>query len=232
MLERRGHQVIFYSRRNDEIKDFGVADKVRFLADTVYSRRTARDLRSLVAANRPDLAYIHNIYPLISPSIYHVLHALGIPVIQCVHDSRPLCSNGLFYTEGQVCERCKDGNYLQGVVHRCYRNSYLVSGLYAFTLGVNRFANMLEKISAFICLNEFYRSEVSGSRRPSDETVPPTKLDGCVAACMPGPAPQARQYAVYFGRLSSEKGLLTTSASFRTGRARPIENRRNWADGS
>lgn len=213
MLERRGHQVIFYSRRNDEIKDFSLADKVRFLTDTVYSRRTARDLRFLVAANRPDLAYVHNIYPLISPSVYHVLHGMGIPVIQCVHDFRPLCSNGLFYTEGQCCERCKDGNYLHGVVHRCYRNSYLVSGLYAFTLGVNRFANMLEKISAFICLNEFYRSKFLEAGVPSTKLfVRPNSIDALPV--MPGPLPESRQYAVYFGRLSSEKGLLRLLQAF------------------
>jgi glycosyltransferase involved in cell wall biosynthesis len=213
MLERRGHQVIFYSRRNDEIKDFGVVDKVRFVPDTVYSRRTARDLRSLVSGNRPDLAYIHNIYPLISPSIYHVLHGMGIPVIQCVHDFRPLCANGLFYTEGQCCERCKNGNYLHGVVHRCYRNSYLVSGLYALTLGINRFANMLDKISAFICLNEFYRSKFLEAGVPGDKLfVRPNSIDALPV--IPGLAPGARQYAAYFGRLSPEKGLRTLLQAF------------------
>lgn len=213
MLEQRGHQVIFYSRRNDEIKDFGVAEKIRFLSDTVYSRRTARDLRSLVAASRPDLAYIHNIYPLISPSIYHVLHDMRIPIIQCVHDFRPLCSNGLFYTEGQCCERCKDGNYLQGVVHRCYRKSYFVSGLYAFTLGINRLANMLQKISAFVCLNEFYRSKFLEAGVPSTKLfVRPNSMDALPV--VPGPVAEPRQYAVYFGRLSPEKGLLTLLRAF------------------
>jgi glycosyltransferase involved in cell wall biosynthesis len=212
-LERRGHEVIFYSRRNDEIKDFGIAGKARFIADTVYSRRTARDLESLVAANRPDLAYVHNIYPLISPAIYHVLHALGIPVVQCVHDSRPLCSNGLFYTEGQVCERCMHGNYLHGVVHRCYRDSYFLSGLYAFTLGVNRFANMLDKISAFICLNEFYRTKFLEAGVPANKLfLRPNSIDAL--PLMRGPAPEARSYAVYFGRLSPEKGLLTLLHAF------------------
>jgi glycosyltransferase involved in cell wall biosynthesis len=213
MLERHGHDVIFYSRRNDEIKNFGLARKARFIADTVYSRRTARDLESLVAANRPDLAYVHNIYPLISPAIYHVLHALGIPVVQCVHDSRPLCSNGLFYTEGQVCERCKGGNYLHGVVHCCYRNNYFLSGLYAFTLGVNRFANMLDKISAFICLNEFYRTKFLEAGVPANKLfLRPNSIDAL--PLLPGPAPEARPYAVYFGRLSPEKGLLTLLRAF------------------
>ena len=213
MLERRGHEVIFYSRRNDEIKDFGAAGKARFIADTVYSRRTARDLKTLVAANRPDLAYVHNIYPLISPAIYHVLHGLGVPVVQCVHDSRPLCSNGLFYTQGQVCERCKGGNYLHGVVRRCYRNSYFLSGLYAFTLSANRFANMLDKISAFICLNEFYRAKFLEAGVAANKLF--VRPNSIVAVPLtPGPAPEARPYAVYFGRLSPEKGLLTLLHAF------------------
>jgi glycosyltransferase involved in cell wall biosynthesis len=213
MLERRGHEVVFYSRRNDDIKEYGAADKVRFLTDTIYSRRTVRDLHVLVSGNRPDLAYVHNIYPLISPSLYHALHSMGIPVVQCVHDFRPLCSNGLFYTEGQSCERCKGGNYLHGVVHRCYRDSYFVSGLYALTLGLNRFANMLDKISAFICLNEFHRTKFLEAGVPNSKLfVRPNSIDAMPV--MLGPAPEARQYAVYFGRLSPEKGLLTLLQAF------------------
>lgn len=212
-LQRHGHEVIFYSRKNDEIKDFGVSQKIRFVKETVYSGRTERDLRSLVSANRPDIAYVHNIYPLISPSIYHVLYAMNIPVVQCIHDFRPLCSNGLFYTENQCCERCKGGNYLHGFVRRCYRDSYFLSGLYAFTLGVNRFAKVMDKISAFICLNEFYRAQFLEAGVPTEKLfVRPNSMDPPPE--IPGLAPETRDYAVYFGRLSPEKGLNTLVRAF------------------
>jgi glycosyltransferase involved in cell wall biosynthesis len=212
-LQRHGHEVIFYSRKNDEIKDFGISQKIRFVKETVYSGRTERDLRSLVSANRPDIAYVHNIYPLISPSIYHVLYAMNIPVVQCIHDFRPLCSNGLFYTENQCCQRCKGGNYLHGFARRCYRDSYFLSGLYAFTLGVNRFAKMMDKISAFICLNEFYRVQFLEAGVPTEKLfVRPNSIDP--PATTPDDTPTSRDYAVYFGRLSPEKGLNTLVRAF------------------
>lgn len=212
-LQHHGHEVIFYSRKNDEIKDFGVSQKIRFVKETVYSGRTARDLRSLVSANRPDIAYVHNIYPLISPSIYHVLYAMNIPVVQSIHDFRPLCSNGLFYTGNQCCERCKGGNYLHGFARRCYRDSYFLSGLYAFTLGVNRFAKVMDKISAFICLNEFYRAQFLEAGVPTEKLfVRPNSMDPPPAT--PRLASGTRDYAVYFGRLSPEKGLNTLVRAF------------------
>lgn len=211
-LQRHGHELISYLRKNDEIKEFGTPEKVRFLAETVYSKRTARDLRNLVQTNRPDVAYVHNIYPLISPSLYHVLHAVDIPVVQCVHDFRPLCANGFFYTQKQCCERCKEGNYLHAVTHRCYRDSYLLSGLYAFTLGVNRFASVMNKVSAFICLNEFYRTKFLEAGVPSEKLfVRPNSVD----PMKPLGADKAKErYALYFGRLSQEKGLGTLLRAF------------------
>lgn len=211
-LELHGHEVMFYSRRNDEIKELGNLEKIRFLSETVYSNRTTRDIRALVEKNRPDFAYVHNIYPLISPSLYHVLHALDIPVVQCVHDFRPLCPNGFFYTQGQCCDRCKDGNYLHAVAHKCYRDSYLLSGLYAFTLGVNRFAGVMDKISAFICLNEFYRAKfLEAGVSPEKLFVRPNAVD---AVKMPGSTSEKQPYALYFGRLSPEKGLRTLLRAF------------------
>ncbi len=104
------------------------------------------------------MAFIHNIYPLISPSAYHTLHRLGVPTVQVLHNFRPFCPNGLYYTQGQICEACRDGNYLNAVRKRCFKDSDTFSGLYALTLGLNRLGGMIDKISGFICLTEFFAS--------------------------------------------------------------------------
>jgi glycosyltransferase involved in cell wall biosynthesis len=213
VLERQGHEVLFYSRHNDEIKSFTPSTKIGFASNTVWSGQTSHDLRQLVRAQRPDIAYIHNIYPLISPSIYHTLHACGVPMVQCMHDFRPLCVNGFFYTQGKCCERCKTGNYLNAVVRRCYKDSYWLSGLYALSLGANRLANMMGKISAFICLNEFYGDKLVEVGVARDKIfVRPNSIDSSnIVSLSPG---ESQNYAVYLGRLSPEKGLWTLVKAF------------------
>src|SRR5580693_8865291 len=169
LLENHGDEVYRYTRHNDEIKQFGLADKAAFLSQTVYSWKTSGELEDVVRRFRPDVAFIHNVYPLISPSAYHKLHALGVPTVQVLHNFRPYCPNGLYYTQGKICEACKGGNYLNAVRKRCYKDSYVLSGLYALTLGSNRLAGMIDKVSGFICLTEFFKIKMQEAGVPDSK---------------------------------------------------------------
>ena len=100
LLEKHGDEVYHYTRHNDEIKQFGLGDKAAFLPQTVYSWKTSGELGDVVRRFKPDVAFIHNVYPLISPSAYHTLHALGVPTVQVLHNFRPHCPNGLVLYTG------------------------------------------------------------------------------------------------------------------------------------
>ena len=211
LLEEHGNEVTSYTRHNDEIKSYNLQDKIKFFPDTIYSLRTSRELRALVRASRPDVAYIHNVFPLISPSVYHTLHSLGIPTVHVVHDFRFWCPNGWFYIRGRICERCKHGNYLNAVRYRCYRDSCTLSALYSASIGLNRLAGMLRKISAFICLTEFTKLKLLEVGVPEDKLfIKPNFID----AARVTPCPGGGDYVVYLGCLSSEKGLWTLVRAF------------------
>jgi glycosyltransferase involved in cell wall biosynthesis len=211
LLESHGDQVYLYSRHNDEIKEFSAVQKALFFPQSVYSWKTAGELEKAVRQFKPDVAFIHNVYPLISPAAYHKLHALGVPTVQVLHNFRPFCPNGFYYTQGRICEACRDGNYLNAIANRCYKDSYIFSGLYGLTLGLNRFAGMIDKISGFICLTEFFKIKmreagVDESKlfvRPNFVAAP--ALNGEVAG---------NGYVLYMGRLSAEKGIRTLIRAF------------------
>ena len=170
-----------------------------------------KELKEIVEKTRPDGAYIINVFPLISPSVYHALHSLKVPSLQAVGGFRFFCPNALFYTNGHVCERCKHGNYLNAVRYRCYRDSYMFSALFAASIGLNRFAGMLRKISAFICLTEFIKLKLLEAGVPEDKLfIRPNFIDAARVTPRPGDG----NYAVYLGRLSSEKGLWTLVRAF------------------
>lgn len=213
LLERHGDEVLLYSRHNDEIKEFGAAQKALFFPQTVYSTRSSSELREVVRRFKPEVAFVHNVYPLISPSAYHQLHSLGVPTVQVLHNFRPFCPNGFFYTQGQICEACKGGNYLNAVRKRCYKDSYALSGLYALTLGLNRMAGMVKKISGFICLTEFFKIKMK------EVGVPEGKLFVRPNFVYAPPLPSGTNdgnggYALYIGRLSPEKGCWTLVRAF------------------
>src|SRR5438132_14251410 len=81
LLERHGDEVLPYSRHNDEINQFSVAQRVAFFPQTVYSRKTTREIGDAVRSVRPDVAFVHKVYTLISPSVYHELHSPAIPTV-------------------------------------------------------------------------------------------------------------------------------------------------------
>ena len=211
LLRKHGDEVYLYTRHNDEIKEFGLADKALFFPESIYSRKTSDELGDVVHRFRPDVAFIHNVYPLISPAAYHKLYAMGVPTVQVLHNFRPFCPNGFFYTQGKICEACRDGNYLNAVSKRCYKDSSVLSGLYALTLGLNRLGGMLDKVSGFICLTEFFRIKMREAGVPDSKLfVRPNFVDPPV---LNGES-TTNNYALFMGRLSAEKGCWTLIHAF------------------
>src|SRR5215467_14013189 len=211
LFKKHGDEVYLYSRHNDEIKQFGLIDKALFFPQSIYSWKTSGELEDVVQRAKPDIAFIHNVYPLISPSAYHKLHQMGVPMVQVLHNFRPFCPNGFFYTQGRVCEACKDGNYLNAISKRCYKDSTVFSGLYAATLGLNRMGGMVNKISGFICLTEFFRIKMR------EAGVPDSKLfvrPNFVEAPPVADQKAANDYVLFMGRLSPEKGCWTLIHAF------------------
>jgi glycosyltransferase involved in cell wall biosynthesis len=211
LLERHGDEVMLYSRHNDETKSFNSFQKVAFFPQTVYSWKSSGEISDVVHSFKPDVAFVHNVYPLLSPSVYHKLHSLGVPAVQVLHNFRPFCPNGFYYTQGQICEACRGGNYLNAIRKKCYKDSYIFSGLYALTLGSNRLAGMIDKVSGFICLTEFFKIKMQ------EAGVPDSKLfvrPNFVYAPPLSGASDAGKYAMYMGRLSPEKGCWTLIHAF------------------
>jgi glycosyltransferase involved in cell wall biosynthesis len=213
LLEDRGEEVLFWTRHNDEIKGYSRLQKINFLRETISSSRTTTDIKEAVTRFRPEVAFVHNVYPLISPSLYPALNSLGVPVVQVLHDFRPFCSNGWFYIDGKICERCKMGNHLHGIIHRCYKDSYLLSTLYSATLGINRQAGLLDKIDAYICLTGFFKKKILEVGIPEEKIyLRPNFIDAPPFDA--NSDQQGNGYALYLGRLSNEKGIRTLIHAF------------------
>jgi len=207
LLRERSHKVLLYTRHNAEIERYGLLQKAAFFPAAVFSRCTYHEIRTVVARERPDVAHVHNVFPLISPSVYRALKDSGVPVVQTVHNFRFLCPNALFYTHGRICERCKYGNTLHAVQWRCYRQSYLLSGLYALTIGLHRRAGTFNLIDRFIALTEFTAQKLVESGLKTQDKI--SVLGNFLPDPLPSPGSfeERESYVVYLGRLSPEKGV-------------------------
>jgi len=209
LLEARGHPVFLYTRDNAETDTYNLLQKATFFLTSFFSWRTYRDVREIVRRFKPDVAHVHNVFPLITPAVYWALKREGVPVIQTVHNFRFMCVNGLFFRDGHPCELCKTGRVWNGVRHRCYRDSRLLSALYAGIIAVHRLARTWRQIDRFIALNAFTaRKLVEGGIAAPDRIRVLGNFAPATAKAAANSQPRA-PYVVFIGRLSPEKGVDT-----------------------
>jgi glycosyltransferase involved in cell wall biosynthesis len=206
MLRSFGHTVITYERNNDELNAGSIFAKLKALWNLSWSERTYQEVRQLIQQNRPDVAHFHNIYFAISPSAYYACQDEGVPVVQSLHNFRLFCSNGLFYRNQQVCEDCLKKTLWQGVIHGCYKNSRFITYCVNRMLENHRHRKTWQqKINLFITASEFGKNKlVQAGLDPRKIRIKPNFLDWD-----PGKESVDKNFALYVGRLSEEKGLDT-----------------------
>jgi glycosyltransferase involved in cell wall biosynthesis len=210
LLAQHG-DVITYTRHSGEIESAAHSEKVRLGVGALYSRRTVREITDLVERSRPDVAYVHNIFPLISPSLFDVLYRLRVPAVHIMHDYRLFCPNSRFYINDRICESCKLGNYWSAVRQRCVRGNAAYSALYASSLYLNRKLGLSRKIGGYICLTEFTRDLLLQCEVPEDKLyVCPNSIDTSTYT----PQFSGGQYVLYLGGLYRDKGALTAVKAF------------------
>jgi glycosyltransferase involved in cell wall biosynthesis len=206
LLSSRGHDVRLFARRNDDIQS--TADKIKVAWNATYSEdgraRMAAELREF----KPDVVHVHNTFPLLSPSVYDACAEAGVPVVQMLHNYRLLCASGQLTRNAAPCEKCIHGAYQWGVIHKCYKDSYLGSFFVARMLWTHRRRNTwAEKVTAFITPSHFMKAKFVEAGLPEDKflvkpnfvpenpDLPPLDLD----------AP--RRSGLFAARWSREKGL-------------------------
>ena len=140
LLREAGHEVTEFSYDNAAIVSRSGLQRAGDSLRAVYSRRTVDDIEHLLRSDRFDVAYVHNTWPIMSPSVVSCLSRHGIAVVAALYNFRWLCPAATLYRAGRVCHDCADrpGGVLHAVAHRCYRDSYGASLTAAISLLVNR----------------------------------------------------------------------------------------------
>jgi glycosyltransferase involved in cell wall biosynthesis len=199
MLRTAGVEIVRYERHNDEIRN-----PLHVAFGAVWSRRTYREITSLIHKEKPDVAHFHNIWYLISPSAYYACKEAGVPVVQTLHNYRMFCANGLLLRDGKTCEDCIGKMPWRGVVHGCYRNSRL----YSVPVAASEWFHWLkrtwtETVDGYIALTGFGKKKFIECGLPAEKIyVKPNFLsDPPIFLSSPD------NYAVFIGRLSREKGV-------------------------
>lgn len=204
LLTSYGNEVIQYTKTNKEINDYSLIQKANLFFEISYSKQTYRDVSDLIKRHRPDICHVHNIIPLISPSVYYACSDNDVPVIQTLHNYRLLCSNAYLFRNGKICEECIGKRLYNSVKYGCYRNSKLQTFLLAKILENNKkWETWNTKIDKYIVITEFAKNKFIEGGLPKDKlTVKPNFLFKD-----PGFRYEIQENFLFMGRLDVTKGI-------------------------
>jgi glycosyltransferase involved in cell wall biosynthesis len=214
ILEKKGHIVVPYFMYSKDIDGYSIWQKTLLALKNVFSLRSYRKIIKLFKEENPDIAQVYNVTPLISPSVYFGLKEMNIPTIQIIQNFRYMCPNGLFLTRsGQTCEKCKNGNFINAIIRKCYRNSYLQTIAQSINLYSHRkLGTFSKKIDIFVTTSEFSRKKFIESGLSPNKIM---TINGFIDVDDLEPSWDSNNYAVYMGRLSQEKGIYTLLKAFK-----------------
>lgn len=187
--------------------DYSLLEKLAMAGKVIYSAEAKRKLARLLTQFQPDVAHVHNIYHHLSPSVLSLLRERGIPTVMTAHDLKLACPAYKMYNREGICERCKGGNVLHLVKHRCIHNSLPVSGLIAVESAVHRLLGLYrQNLDKIVAPSQFFRTKLVAWGWPAALI---TVIPNYVRAEEYQPEYQPGRYFLYFGRLAEEKGVDT-----------------------
>ena len=218
ILQKRGHEVIFFSRENPKnlpcrqaeyfIRSSESTSYLRRMLNYFYNKEARHNIEKLILQEKPDIAHVHLFWGGISPSIFGILRKYKIPLVHTAHDYRMVCPAYVFNSNGRICEECQGVHFYKCALKRCSKKNLVESVLMSAEMYErNRFLNPAKNLSGVIYVSRFSR-EKHRQYMPLLSSIPSTVLYNFANE----PSVDllnhfSGDYYLFYGRLSSEKGV-------------------------
>jgi glycosyltransferase involved in cell wall biosynthesis len=204
LLRSQGHDVRTVERDAARVK--GTLAEARADVASLHSRAARLEMQRLLRDFRPDVVHLHNLYPLLSPSILEPCRTDGVPIVMSLEDHTLACPTGALFRDGKLCRLCLGGHEYRAVLTRC-AGGYVGSAALALRTALPRVrGTFIENVNVFITpslmLKQFYVTEGYPESRivhiPNFVETPATAAN-----------PERGSYVAYLGRISEEKGIAS-----------------------
>ena len=227
MLKKRGHQVLWFSMKDDRNLpceqskyfvnnvDFNASGNPAKIAGAalhlLYSREAGRKFARLLDDEKPDIIHLNIFQSQLTGSIVDEAYKRHIPIVYTAHDLKSVCPNYLMMHHQKVCEQCLGGHYWHCFANGCMKASRAKSLLASMEAYVYKLRKTYRKIDYVITPSFFYKNklETSGIYQCPIEHFRNFLPEG--TAYEKG---SRGDYFLYFGRLAREKGIHTLVKAF------------------
>lgn len=204
VLKERGHDISMFERKSQDIN--GLLMKTWAFMNSIYSRSDKKDMTSLISSKRPSIVHVHNIYPMISPSIFIACRESGVPVVMRCPDYRLTCPTYWHFNEERICERCKNGREYWCILKNCRKNIYESFAYSLRTAVARRFRYYKNNVSIFIPPSEYVKNRLIEAGIRAERIIVVPNMSSLAYSMVDT---DNASYIAYVGRISSEKGIST-----------------------
>lgn len=225
-LQAMGHEVQYFGMEHEgrsvgnhaEIytsdMDFhsGGPKKLLYPLHIIYSTEAKKKMRLVLEDFKPDVVHLNNINFQLTPSViyavrdYEKKHGSHIRIVFTAHDYQWVCPNHMMRipATGTICFACRGGNYEQCSKNRCIHNSRVKSLLGTIEAKYYAKRRTYGMVDVIVCPSEFMKKQLDTDPLLADKTVMMHNFIETDAI-----RHNKKDYVLYFGRFSEEKGTKT-----------------------
>ncbi|MCH5187304.1 MAG: glycosyltransferase [Oscillospiraceae bacterium] len=186
--------------------------KLLYPVKTIYSSEARKKLRLVLDDFKPQVIHINNFNYQLTPSIILELNKWRNEGNKCrivftAHDYQLVCPNHMLNNPGtgENCEKCLGGHFFNCTRGRCIHGSAAKSAVGTMEATFWRINGVYKHIDAMICCSEFLKTKLDTDPLFAKKTVAMHNFVDRVEF----KATEKKDYVLYFGRFSTEKGIGT-----------------------
>lgn len=151
-------------------RDKNFVNGLKVMGRVIYSQEARRNFSRMLDGIKPDIVHLQNIHAHITPSIIIEAKNRGIPVVWTTHVYKLICPNSHFLIDvsGEIREACIKGVFLNALLKRCKKGSFLASTMAATEAYAHQLMGIRKKVDAYLSPNAFLMQKLSegGVREP------------------------------------------------------------------
>ena len=226
-LKARGHEVQYFgmehegrcvgNRVNAYTSDMDFhggssLSKLTYPIKTIYSAEARKKLRLVLEDFQPEVCHLNNFNYQLTPSILLEIASwkkAGHPcrVVFTAHDHQLVCPNHMCYNPNtrENCEKCLGGHFGNCTKGRCIHGSLAKSAIGTLEAALWNGCGVYRNIDVMICCSEFLKTRMDTNPLFAKKTV---ALHNFVDKT-DWKKTEKKDYVLYFGRFSREKGIDT-----------------------
>jgi glycosyltransferase involved in cell wall biosynthesis len=202
-LEKGGHVVERFWRASEEWSGPDAPPRWRRPLLLFNNPAVLEDLRRCHLQHRPDAWILHNILPVVSMDVYRLARTLNVPVIQWLHNYRPISPGGTLEVRGRALDPADPWILLKETLAGTWRGR-MTTALVAASYLRARWRGDFASVAAWVAVGDEMRQIVLRAGWSPDRTFTVRHawdVQPWVETTTPG------SYFLFLGRLIDLKGI-------------------------